>query len=74
MSERRTWVEHFGLLDVDMYWFDIVLKHAGSTALGTPTFAPTRPTGGRDLPVMIWPIVQARCHLLCTEYASFTDF
>ena len=57
MSKRRTWVEHFNLLDVDMYWFDIVVEHAGSTAFDTLTFAPTRATGGFYLPVMIWPIV-----------------
>ena len=64
MSKRRTWVEHFGLLDVDMYRFDIVLEHAGSTALDTLAFTPTRATRGPNLPMMLRPIVQARCHLI----------
>jgi len=79
MSKGCSRVEHLGLPDVDLYWLDIVLEHAGSTALDTPAFTPARATGIRDLPVMVWPIIQARCHLigatlLATEYASFTNF
>ena len=65
MSKGCRWVEHFGLLDVDMHdWLYIVAKHVSSTALDTPTFAPTRARRGRNLPMMVWPIVQARCHLI----------
>ena len=71
MSKRCFRVEHFGLLDVDLYWLDIILKQAGCTALGTPTFTPARATGNRDLPMMVWPIVQASCHLTSLVNARF---
>ena len=79
MSPGCSWSIKLGFLNVDLRNFiDGVFEQFGSTALDTIPFT-LWPTGIRDLPVMVWPIIQARCHLigatlLATEYASFTNF